>query len=83
MAILRVKLTSAAGQPLSGQSVKVSGCDVLQTNTEGMVQFLLAGEPALEIEINGSVDWSGSPSELSRDEVFTQTTSGFVRAAGN
>lgn len=82
MAILRVKLISAAGQPMPGQSVKVTGCEALQTNTEGSVQFLLGADPAVEIEINGLVSWAGSPSELSRDEVFTQTVSGFVRASG-
>jgi hypothetical protein len=82
MAILRIKLVSATGQPMSGQSVKATGCDALQTNTEGLVQFLLGGDPALEIEINGSVTWAGSRSDLSRDEVLTQTASGFVRASG-
>jgi hypothetical protein len=82
MAILRVKLVSAAGQPVSGQAVKVSGCDLLQTNAEGMAQFLLDGDADLEIEINGAMTWAGSPSGLSRDEVFTQTASGFVRTSG-
>lgn len=82
MAILRIKLIGTAGQPMPGQSVKATGCDALHTNTEGMVQFLLDGDPALEIEINGSTTWAGSRSQLSRDEVFTQTASGFVRTSG-
>lgn len=82
MPILRIKLVSTAGQPMSGQSVKVSGCDTLQTNAEGMAQFLLGGDVDLEIEINTAVVWAGSQAQLSRDEVFTATASGFVRASG-
>lgn len=82
MAILRIKLVSADGQPMSGQSVKVSDCDTLQTNAEGMAQFLLGAGVDLDIEVNAAVIWTGSRAQLSRDEVFTATASGFERTSG-
>ena len=83
MALLKIKLMDAAGQPMSGQSVKTSGCDTLQTNALGMTQFLLSGDASVAIEINGAQVWTGNAELLLREEVFTQTAKGFVRAAAN
>ena len=81
MPILKIRLTNATGQPLPGQSVKASGCETLQTNALGMVQFLLGSDANLAIDINGAQVWTGNTELLSREEVFTQTAAGFVRAA--
>lgn len=81
MPILKIRLTNATGQPLPGQSVKASGCETLQTSALGMVQFLLGGDASVSIDINGAQVWTGNAELLSREEVFTQTAAGFVRAA--
>lgn len=83
MSILKIKLMDATGQPMSGQSVKASGCETLQTNALGMAQFLHDGPASLAIEINGAQVWTGNTELLAREEVFTQTATGFVRAAAN
>lgn len=81
MAILKIKLVDAAGQALPGQTVKVSGCSVLQTNAEGRTQFLIESDVPLDIEINNTVAWSGNSADLAREEVFQQAGAGFARAA--
>ena len=82
MGILKIKVTDAAGADLAGQAVKVSGIDVLQTNAQGMAQFLLDASGALEIAINGSACWSGDASALARQEVFQQSGTSFTRISG-
>ena len=82
MALLKIKVTDAAGAVLAGQSVKVSGSDALQTNAQGLTQFLLGDETALEIAINGQPCWSGATSALAKDEVFKQSAKGFTRVGG-
>lgn len=83
MAILKIMLKDATGQPMSGQSVKATGCDTLQTNALGMTQFLLGGDASVAIDINGAQVWTGNAELLAREEVFTKTAAGFVRAAAN
>lgn len=82
MAILKIKATDAAGQPIAGQAVKVTGCGELQTGAGGVAQFLVEDDALLEIEINGVLSWAGSASTLGREEVFNKTATGFVRATG-
>ncbi len=81
MGILKIKVTDASGADLAGQTVKVSGIDGLQTNAQGMAQFLLDASGAIEIAINGSACWSGDVSALARQEVFQQAGSGFTRVS--
>ena len=81
MAIVKIYLVDAAGQPLADQTVKVTGCGALETNTEGRTQFLLEANASVDIEINGAKAWSGNSDQLTRDEKFQQSPSGFVRAA--
>ena len=79
MPILRVKVCDADGKPLQGQLVKLTDCDHLSTNADGLAQFLL--NPSLEatVSINGTTVWSGAIADLKREEVFTASGSGFVR----
>ena len=83
MTILKIKVVDASGADLAGQAVKVSGVDVLQTNSQGMAQFLLGEETPLDIAINGQSCWSGDTSVLARQEVFQQSSAGFTRVAGH
>jgi hypothetical protein len=79
MAILKIKLVAADGQALLGQTVKVSGCSPLQTNSEGLAQFLIESDVPLAIEVNSAEAWSGSSAQLAREELFQQVGTGFVR----
>ena len=79
MSILKIKLIGVGDEPLSGQTVKVSGCGELRTNAEGIAQFLVSADGSIDIEINGAVSWSGNPAELVREERFKQTGTAFVR----
>ena len=79
MAILKIKVVDASGADLPGQTVKVSGMDALQTNEQGMAQFLLGDAASLEIAIDGKSCWSGDASALARQEVFQQSATGFAR----
>lgn len=79
MAILKIKVIDASGVDLAGQTVKVSGIDALQTNAQGMAQFLLGDEAVLDIAIGGQSCWSGPANTLARQEVFQQSATGFVR----
>lgn len=79
MAILRIKVTDAAGVALAAQTVKVTGADALQTNAEGMTQFLIDSDVALDIEINGKSCWAGNSAQLAKDEQFKAAGAGFAR----
>lgn len=81
MAILKISVLDGAGQAMPGQLVKVTGCDSLQTNGQGLSQFLLDDGRVLEIEIGGVPVWTGNASELARDERFQQSGAGFSRLA--
>ena len=80
MGILKIKVVDAAGAPLAGQTVKVSGAGTLQSSAEGMAQFLTDSDAALDIEINGASVWTGNSAELARDEVFKAEGATFARA---
>ena len=79
MTLLKIKVIDASGAALAAQSVKVSGSDALQTNANGMTQFLLGDEAALDIAINSKSCWSGAISALAKEEVFQQSAAGFTR----
>lgn len=79
MAILKIKVVDASGAALAGQTVKVSGAGVLQTNADGMAQFLTENAAGLDIEINGASVWAGNSAGLARDEVFRADGAGFAR----
>jgi hypothetical protein len=81
MAILKIEVVDAAGAPLEGQAVKVSGSDTLKTNTDGMTQFLIDSGVSLAIEINGVTAWSGDAGQLAKAEVFKVAGTGFVRVS--
>ena len=76
---LKIKVVDASGAALAGQTVKVSGAGVLQTNADGMAQFLTENAAALDIEINGASVWAGNSGDLARDEVFRADGAGFAR----
>ena len=79
MAMLKIKLIDAGGAALVGHAVKVSGAPALKTNGDGMSQFLIDSGIPLEIEINGAAAWSGDSGQLTKDEVFQASGSGFAR----
>ena len=81
MAILKIKVIDASGTDMAGLAVKLSGIDGLQTNEQGMAQFLLGDEATLDIAIGGKTCWSGNPAALARQEVFQQSANGFLRVA--
>lgn len=64
---------------MSDQSVKVAHGDPLLTNAEGQVQFLTDASAMTVIEINGAQVWSGVAGSLQKEELFSQTSLGFVR----
>ena len=82
MAILQIKVLDASGADLPGQTVEINGMDALQTNAQGMAQFLIGETASLDIAIGASACWSGATSALARQEVFQKTANGFSRIAG-
>lgn len=78
MGILKIKLVDAGGADLAGQAVKVSGIDALQSNAQGMTQFLITDEATLDIAINGVACWSGDVAALAKLETFQQSGPSFV-----
>ena len=79
MGMLKIKVVDAAGAPLLGQTVKVTGAGALQTNAEGMTQFLIDNDVPIDIEINGKSCWAGSSTQLSREEQFKAAGASFAR----
>ena len=79
MGMLKIKVVDAAGAPLAGQTVKVTGAGALQSSAEGIAQFLTESGEALNIDINGASVWSGNSAELARDEVFKANGASFAR----
>ena len=77
--MLKVKVVDAAGSPLAGQIVKVTGAGALQSSADGMAQFLTESDAALDIDINCTTVWSGNSAELTRDEVFKADRASFAR----
>ena len=81
MGMLKIKVVDAAGAPLLGQTVKVTGAGALQSSAEGMAQFLTEIDAAIDIEINGASVWSGNSAELARDELFKAEGASFARVS--
>ena len=81
MGILKIKVIDSAGGAMADQAVKVSGAGALQTNTQGIAQFLIDDGTALDIAINDKSCWSGEKGSLAREEVFQQAADGFKRIA--
>ena len=79
MAILKIKVSDAAGAALAGQAVKVTGCDVLQTDAGGMALFLIGSDAPLDIEINNKSCWAGDSAQLAREEEFKAQGASFKR----
>ena len=79
MPIVKIKTCDAEGKSLANQFVKVSGCEQLTTNADGLTQFLIEADTAISIALNGATVWSGNSGELKREETFCATASGFVR----
>ena len=77
--MLKVKVVDAAGSPLAGQTVKVTGAGALHSSADGMAQFLTESYAPLDIDINGTTVWSGNSAELARDEVFKADGASFAR----
>ena len=77
--MLKVKVVDAAGSPLAGQTVKVTGAGALQSSANGMAQFLTESDAPLDIDINGTTVWSGNSAELTRDEMFKADGASFAR----
>ncbi len=77
--IVRFQIQDAAGQNLKGLSVKLSGNGSLDTNADGLAQFLVEDASNMTLEIQGSPVWSGSSAELQSREVYRQTDTGFAR----
>ena len=77
--MLKVKVVDAAGSPLAGQTVKVTGAGALQSSADGMAQFLTESDAALDIDINGTTVWSGNSAELTKNEVFKADGASFAR----
>jgi hypothetical protein len=79
MGILKITVIDSTGGALADQCVKVSGAGTLQTNTQGMAQFLVNDAVALDIAVAGKSCWSGDSKLLAREEVFQQVAEGFNR----
>ena len=79
MPILKIKLTDAAGVALSGQTVNVSTMGELQSNADGIAQFLRGDVGPVNVNINGQLAWAGDSDELAKEETFQQGASGFAR----
>ena len=77
--MLKVKVVDAAGSPLAGQTLKVTGSGALQSSADGMAQFLTESDAPLDIDINGTTVWSGNSAELTKDEVFKADGASFAR----
>ena len=79
MPILKIKLTDAAGVALSGQTVNVSTMGELQSNADGIAQFLRGDVGPVNVNINGQLAWAGSSDVLAKEETFQQGANGFAR----
>ena len=79
MPILKIKVCDADGKPLTGQTVKITDCEQLTTNADGLTQFLINADATLSVVINGATVWNGASAELKKEEVFSATGSGFAR----
>ncbi len=79
MPVIKIKVCDSSGAPMAAQSVKVTGCEDLLSNDDGMTQFLLLGDASVEIAINGGAVWSGAMADLNKDETFTQSGATFTR----
>ena len=80
MPIVRIKVCDASSQPLVGMSVALSDCGDLQTNGDGLVQFLAGESVPAKLAIGGTVVWTGNLGELTRNELFTQSGSNYTRS---
>ena len=77
--MLQIKAVDAASAALADHTVKVSGTGALQSSVEGMAQFRIEIDAALDIDVNGASVWSGNSTELARDEMFKADGASFGR----
>ena len=78
--VVKIHVLNAAGQPMAGQSVSLTGCGGLVTGPDGTVQFLADDVPDAVIQIAGAKVWAGSTEELKPNENFKQAGAGFARS---
>jgi hypothetical protein len=78
--IKRFAIKNEAGEPLTATKVMLSECGDLNTNDQGLAQFLVESSPALTLKINGVQVWAGASDELKSLETFTQSGTSFVRS---
>ena len=78
--VIKIQVQNAAGQPMAGQAVDLTGSGERSTNPDGNVQFLSEELSNAVIKIGGAKAWSGSISDLKAQEIFKQVGADFVRS---
>ena len=79
MPVIKIKVCDSSGSAMAGQRVKVSGCEELLSNVDGVTQFLLIDDTNVTIAIKGETVWSGETSGLKREETFSKSGETFTR----
>jgi hypothetical protein len=79
MPFLKLSFLDASGAGVPGLSVQINGAaEALNTNGDGMVQFLL--EEQAQYTIAGAQVWQGDSAALQRQMSFKQAAAGFALA---
>jgi hypothetical protein len=75
MPIFKIKVVDEQGAGLAGVSVNVTDCFPLDTNAEGLVQFLTAGR--VTVTIAGQAVWTGDAAQAASPQLFRREGAGF------
>jgi|GEM_PF-4742708 len=78
--VIKIQVQNAAGQPMAGQAVDLTGSGERVSTFEGNVQFLSDEIANAVIKIGGAKAWSGSTADLKPQEIFKQVGADFVRS---
>jgi hypothetical protein len=81
MPLLKLSFLDASGAGVPGLSVQINGAaEALNTNGDGMVQFLLEEQAQYTIRAAGAQVWQGDSAALQRQMSFKQAAAGFALA---
>ncbi len=78
--IVRLQFQDANGQAVSGVAVNLSGNGSLDTNADGLAQFLVDDAASLVLKVSGNTVWSGASADLQARELFRHNGTEFVRS---
>jgi hypothetical protein len=75
MPILKLKVIDEQGEALAGVPVSVTDCFPLDSNADGLAQFLCVGQ--VTVTIAGQVVWTGDAAQAASPQMYRRDGASF------